>query len=567
MIRKTRGRALAAALLPLLLAATAGAQEVPPSPAPSPEAAPRPGIPEATGQAPVLPSPANPRQDAPVLNLSLDEAVRRTLENNVDIAVQRFDPEASDIAVDELRGVYEPILSSTVTQRSSTAPATNVFAGAAETETDTLNYNFGAFQQIPTGGQFRVDFTNRRTATNSVFESFNPQYRSDFNLQFTQPVLRNLAVDSNRYQIKVAKKNQDISDVQFRQTVANTVAGVKSAYYDLLYAIDNLEAQRKSLALATRLLDENRIRVRVGTMAPLDVVAAESEQASREEAVIVAEAAVAEAEDALKRAIFNDASDPAVWATRIVPTDRPTAEPASVDVEAATRTALEKRTDMSAARMGLDNAEYGIEFARNQLLPQLDLVANYGTTGTGGTFFEREGFGGPVLRTVPGGYSDAVSDVFGFNYPTWSIGLNVSYPVLNRQARAARARAQVRRDQSQASLRRLEMQVTAEVRSAARAVETNFKRVESTRAARVLAERRLDAETKRFAAGMSTNFLVTQSQRDLALAEVAELRAVADYRKSQVNFERVQEAGGGSVGGVTTISSSGRGGSGTTAIQ
>jgi outer membrane protein TolC len=135
--------------------------------------------------------------------------------------------------------------------------------------------------------------------------------------------------------------------------------------------------------------------------------------------------------------------------------------------------------------------------------------------------------------------------VFGRDFPTWTLGFNISYPIFNRQADAAEARAEVTREQSRANLRRLEMQVTAEVRSAARAVETNLKRVESTRAARVLQERRLDAEEKRFAAGMSTNFFVTQAQRDLALAQVAELRAIADYRNSIVNFERVQEAGGG----------------------
>jgi outer membrane protein TolC len=288
-------------------------------------------------------------------------------------------------------------------------------------------------------------------------------------------------------------------------------------------------------------------------MAPLDVVQAESEQASREEAVIVAEAAVAEAEDALKRAIFNT-NDPATWDTRIVPVERPTAEPFSVDLEAAIQAALGKRTDMSAARKRLQNAEYNVSYARNQLLPDLDLVAAYGTTGVGGTLIEREGLGGPVIRTVPGGFGDAIGDVFGRNYPTWTFGFNFAYPIFNRTADAAEARARISRDQSQATIRRLEMQITGEVRSAARAVETNYKRVESTRAARVLQERRLDAETKKFAAGMSTNFLVTQSQRDLAVAEVAELRAIADYRKSLVNFERVQEAGLGGGGGTVTVS-------------
>jgi len=330
------------------------------------------------------------------------------------------------------------------------------------------------------------------------------------------------------------------------------VAGVKQLYYDLLYAIDNLEAQRKSLALAAKFLEENQIKVRVGTMAPLDVVQAESEQASREEAVIVAEAAVAEAEDALKRAIFNT-NDPAMWETRIVPVERPTAEPFRVDLDAAIQAALGKRTDITSARKRLETAEYSVDFAKNQQLPNLDLVAGYGTSGLGGTQILDPITGEVLPVPIGGGFGSAFRDVFGLDFPTWRLGFTFSYPIFNRQAGAASARARNTLDQNLANIRRLEMQITGEVRSAARAVETNYKRVESTRAARVLQERRLDAETKKFGAGMSTNFLVTQSQRDLAVAEVAELRAVADYRKSLVNFERVQEAGTGGGGGSVVI--------------
>jgi outer membrane protein TolC len=529
-----------AALAVLVLAGTPlAAQDAAPSPSPAPP-------PRLTGTT-VAPSPADTR---PVLELTLDEAVRRTLENNADIQVERFNPEASLYAVDELKGFYEPVLTSLISTDSATRAASNQFAGAENLETDRLDYNFGILQAVPTGGDFRLDFTNRKTTTNSVFETFNPSYSSNFDFSLNQPFLRNFKTDARRTQIKIAKKNQEISDVQFRQAVTNVVAGVKQRYYDLLYAIDNLEAQRKSLALASKLLEENEIRVRVGTMAPLDVVQAESEVASREEAVIVAEADVADAEDAIKRVIFNT-NEPTVWETRILPVDKPTSEPVRVDTEAAITAALARRTDITNARKRLENAEYDVAFAKNQKLPTLDLVASYGTTGLGGTQVLDAVTGDPLPVPIGGGLGNALGDVFGRNYPTWSLGFNIAYPILNRQADAAHAQARIVRDQNLALIRRMEMQITAEVRAAARSVETNYKRVESTRAATILAERRLDAETKKFAAGMSTNFLVTQSQRDLAVAEVAELRAIADYRKSVVNFERVQEAGLG--GGVTTV--------------
>jgi outer membrane protein len=322
----------------------------------------------------------------------------------------------------------------------------------------------------------------------------------------------------------------------------NTVANVKGYYYDLIYAFDNLDATRANLELARKLLNENEIRVKVGTMAPLDVVSAQAEVASREVDVITAENTLDQAEDNLKQAIFP-ANDPAMWATQIIPSDRPNADPVPVDTEAAVKNALQSRTDVVAARKNIEIADYSLSYSHSQLLPQLDLVASYGTTGAGGTQLVRETLGGPVVSTVPGGYGDALSNVFGRDFPTWSVGVNVSYSIPNRSYKAAAASARISKDQALASLRRLELQVAADVRAAARGVETGFKTVASTRAARVLAEQRLDAEEKKFAAGMSTNYLVTQAQRDLALARANELLAISNYRKSLINFQRVQEAG------------------------
>jgi outer membrane protein TolC len=537
---------VSALILATLSAAPLGAQV--PSPSPAPYPAPAPGSP-----APYVTSLTTGAETGPLLQLSLDDVVKRAMENNVDIAVERFTPQDSELAIKQARGFYDPLLTSSVNQHSQTDPARNAFSGGQKVDTDTTTFNFGGFKSLSTGGNVRLDFDNNRSKTNNVFSSFNPSFGSSLNANLTQPLLRDFTIDSPRQQIKVAKKNREISDVQFRQTVVNTLANVKNLYFDLLYSIDNLEVQRKSLSLAQRFLEENQIKVRVGTLAPLDVVAAESEKASREEAVILAEAALLDAEDALKRAIFPD-NNPATWSTKIVPVDRPTAEAVAVDLPGAVAKALASRTDLVAARKGIETDEINLRFTRNQTLPVFDVVAAYGTTGIGGTLLDRGGvLGGPVINTVPGGFGDALSSVFNRDFPTWTVGFTFSYPLFNRTAQAASARARVNRDQSLASLHRLEMQVTAEVRSAARAVETNFKRVESTRAARVLQERRLDAETKKFGAGMSTNFLVTQSQRDLAVAEVANLRAIADYRRSLVDFERVQEAGVGGGGSTASV--------------
>jgi outer membrane protein TolC len=381
----------ALALAAAFLAAPSWAQEPPAPPSPAPYAAPTPAPPRASMLAATTASDAGP-----VLQLTLEEAVKRAMDNNVDIAVQRYSPQDSELAIKQAKGAYDPLLTSTLSKNSQTDPARNAFSGGEKVDTDTSIFNFGAFQYIPTGGNLRLDFNNNKTDTNSVFTTFNPSFGSSLNANLAQPLLRDFKIDFNRRQIIVAKKNREISDVEFRQTVVNTLANVKNLYYDLLYSMDNLEVQRKSLALADRFLEENQIKVRVGTLAPLDVVAAESEKASREEAVILAEAAVLDAEDAMKRAIFPD-NNPATWESKIVPVDRPTAEPVVVDLPAAINRALAGRTDVVSARKSLEVDDINVKFTHNQTLPVFDLVAGYGATGVGGTLLQRDGLGGPVI--------------------------------------------------------------------------------------------------------------------------------------------------------------------------
>jgi len=477
-----------------------------------------------------------------VLALTADEAVQRALENNADLAVEKFTPQGADLSISDANAAYDPVVTSTISTQSRSSKATNVFQGGASVASDTLTYDFGASKAIRTGGAFRVDFRNNRATTNSQITTFNPTYNASFNANFTQPLLRNRTIDQNRLNLKVTKRNKEITDLQFRSIVVSTLANVRKLYYDLIYATENLSAQRKSLALAQKFLNENQIKVNVGTLAPLDVVAAESEVATREEGVVIAENSLAEAQDAIKRAILPK-NDPDAWKTEIVATERPTAQPVPVNAEAAINTALEKRIDYQVLQRNLQNLEDQVSLVRQGRKPALDLFANYGTVGAGGTQLRNLQTGNPLTTPIAGGYGDALSEIVGRDFPTWNIGVNFSYPIFNRVGKNSAARAELALDQYRSLIRRSELQIASEVRTASRAVETNFKRVATTRSARTLQNRRLDAEEKKFAAGMSTNFLVTQAQRDLALAEVAEIRAIADYNKSLVDFGRVQEAG------------------------
>jgi outer membrane protein TolC len=293
-------------------------------------------------------------------------------------------------------------------------------------------------------------------------------------------------------------------------------------------------------------------------MAPLDVVQAEAEVATRRQALAQAEATWRTTELALKRLIVNGTDDP-LWRAAVRPTDRPTFAPEPLDVEGAVRRALEGRTDLAQARKTIESNDVTLRFLGNQRLPALDLTATYGAQGLGGTQFIRQGsgLGSQIIGTVPGGYANAWNTLTGRDYPTWNLQLNVSYPIGGSAAEAQYARARVQRNQSAAQLRAMELQVATEVTNAALQVENSLKRHEAATAARQLAQTRLEAEQSRFDVGLSTNFFVVQAQRDLSTAQNSELRALLDYRRALVGYARVQEAPQARGGGITTVNAGG----------
>jgi outer membrane protein TolC len=226
-------------------------------------------------------------------------------------------------------------------------------------------------------------------------------------------------------------------------------------------------------------------------------------------------------------------------------------------VETAALRALDNRTDLVQARMTLESNDITLRLLRNQTLPALDLVANYQAQGIGGTQFVRQGLGGTVSQVVPGGYGDALRTLSGLDFPIWQVQFNISYPIGASAAEASYARGRVQRGQAAAQLRALELQVATEVTTAAIQVESSLTQYEAAQVARELSEQRLDAEQSRFEVGLTTNFFVVQAQRDLSAAQNTELRALLDYRRALVEFERVQSAPAGGGGGVTAVNAGG----------
>jgi outer membrane protein TolC len=509
------------------------------------EAAARAGVSQTVPGTP--PAQSAPGQDGrPVVALSLDDAIKLALERNLDISVQRLNPQTFDFSLAGLRSVYRPTLTSTISQQSQTNPSTQTTSGGSVGTGivgDTTTYNAGLAQSLPWGGgTFTATLNNNRATTTSTTALFNPNYNTNWSALFNQPLLRNFKIDNNRQQLLVTQLNQDISEIQLQATIINTLSNVRNAYWDYVFAVQSVEVARTSLNLAEQLVRDNQTRVEVGTMAPIDVIQAQSQAATQRQNLAIAEGTRRTNELILKRLIVSGTQDPN-WAGAIDPIDRPDFAAIEVNVDEAVRRALSARTDLAQVRKNLEVNNVTLRFLKNQTLPQVDLNARYGLVGQGGTQFISEGNGvnRVVTGTIPGGYADALSTLFNRNYPAWTVGLSINYPIGTSAQEATYARAQLQSNQVEAQLRQIELQIATDVTNAATQVQNNIERVQAAQAAREFAERQREAEQSKFEVGMSTNYFVVQSQRDLATAQNNELQAILAYRRSVVELERLQQ--------------------------
>ena len=490
------------------------------------------------------------------VELTLDNAVERALDRNLDLAVERLTPQTYDFSLAALDATFHPNLVSTFGLRSQTSFTRSQTAGGDILSTDTLTGNNGVQQNLKWGGgSYAIGFNNNRQEQSDLFATRNPVLNTSLTAAFSQPLLRNFRTDAVRTQLKITKINQEMSETSLRATVVRTVANVRNAYWDLVFAIQAEEVAQNSLQLATKLVEDNRARVEVGTLAPLDVTQAEAEQATRRQAVAQARATHGTAELALKRLIVNGTEDP-YWTANIEPVDRPTYTTETVDVAGAVRRALTSRTDLEQSKKQIQSNDVSIRSLSDAQLPALDLTASYGLAGIGGTQFVRppgSALGAAPSQIIPSGFSDALSLLTNGRAPTWNFLVNFSYPLGTSPAEAATARARLQQRQTIAQARQLELQVATEVTNAALLVDANRERLQASTAAKELADLRLSAEQSRFEVGLSTNFFVVQAQRDLRDAQNAELRALLDYRRAQVEFERVQEIPSAGTVGITNI--------------
>jgi len=501
--------------------------------------------PAAHAQATQVQPPAAAPAQGEVIRLSRDEAVRLALENNSALAATRLDPAISAERVAAARSAFVPTVSTGLQRNNQTAPSTNLFSGDLPLHTGFWAGTADVNQLLRWGGAtYAVSFNSARTTTSNPLTTFTPSLTSSVQAVFSQPLLRNFKVDAPRAQLELTERNREIADLRLQETIARTSAGAESAYWQLVSARAAVDVQQRSLDLALELERTNRARVDVGQSPPLDLVTARAEVAQRRENLIVARTAALQAEDALRTLIF-DPRRPDFWTAHLDAADAVPPPAPPPDVDGAVRRALAERPDIAEARKQIQIGDTNVMLSKNQTLPDLRLQASYLTNGIGGSRLIRTGgFPGTIIGTQDTSFGSVLSQVLTADFPTWTLGFTLAYPIGKSVEEANLARARLERDQSAARLRDIELGAVREVRDAALRLEQNRQRIETAQLGRDLAEQRLDAEQKRFEVGMSTSFLVIQAQRDLAVARNNELQANLDYQLAIVAFEAVQKAGG-----------------------
>jgi HAE1 family hydrophobic/amphiphilic exporter-1 len=502
------------------------------------------------------------------LALTLFDAVKMALSNNREIEVERLNVSQAQYDLIAARGSRDVQLGGSSFFENRTVPVGSILGGGPDgaLTTRTYSYDLNAQQLLSSGAQWTAQMTNSRVNSNNVFSSLNPQFSTSINFQIRQPVVRNFSIDDARRRIRIAARRLDLSDSQFRLKTIDIIARVQRAYWDLVYALRDLQIRRESVELARTQIEQNKRKVQEGVLAPMEIVSVEVEFERRKENVLAAIDSITRAENALKQLILGDRKSDE-WARPILPTDAPDESATVYTLDSAVRAALANRPEVAQNDLQKEINRSDVKYFENQTRPQIDLVASYTTTGLSGSpsltgnpfgsttallaervnvLSARAGlppidFGSsPQLpEFLRGGYAQSLENLFSNDFRTLRFGVSFSFPLKNRVAEGNLGRAVAEGRKITAQRQSLEQSIEVEVRNALQTVETARRRVETARASREAAEKQSQSEQRRFEAGLSTTFLVLERQNALSEARGRELRALTDYNKALSDLNRV----------------------------
>jgi len=543
------------------------------------------------------------------LRLSLSDAVALALENNLDLAIARFNLSIADTDImraksgEAVRGVatglvqgtpgggiggfgsgapgagaggtsggaggagtgasglvqstlgvgtpidtFDPIVSGGMNIDHATFPQSNqILNGVTSLQQNTGIANFNYTQGFASGTLMSLNFNNDRITNNSLNSFLSPELDSGFRLTLRQHLLAGFGFGPNMRFIRIARTNREISDVSFRGQVIATVSQIQNIYWDLVNAYEDVKVKERSLELAEKTLSDDREQVRIGAIAPMEVMKAESQEATANQDLLLSQNELQLQELLIKNAVTRDLSDPVLASASVIPTDTmsiPEKEPVT-PIQDLISDAQAHRPELAEARMDLSNRDLSRKAAANALKPEVDLVAWYGAYGLAGLgnsanslYIKSAQNPQPLPFPSPSGYSNAFTDLFKNNSPDYAVGINISIPLRNRGAQADQIRSQLEYRQAQLHLQQLQNQIGIEVRNAQFALLQNRSRVDAARKARDLAQQTFDIEQKKKALGASTSNLVLQTERDLAQASSNFVAAMSTYEKSRVELDR-----------------------------
>ncbi len=476
------------------------------------------------GQPPTTKSASTDRREA----ISLADAAIRALQNNLDISISRQTKESrlTDIIVEQAK--FDPTFSLNGTYTRTVSPLNRPvfgFSGAALDQVQTFDekqhqVTLDLAQNLLTGGNFDLNYNpHRRNVAGQTTFLFNPAYSGGLSLTLTQPLLRNAGTEVNRTFIKIAQNNAKVEEHVFLDRVLTVLATVEQTYWELVFANENFKVAQAALKAAEELLASNRAKAKAGVMSVVDVLQAEAAVAARVEQTLIAEKAIRDQEDQFRR-LLNPAEEELRQELRLLPTDQPLTMLEPISLQETIDIAIERRPEILQANKNVETSELNTKFAKNQLLPTLSFQGNVGMAGLGGDipdYFQRN---------------------FNGEFYNYAAGFVLSFPLGNRSAISTYNKRQLEAKNAGFTLQSVRQQIIIGVKEAVRRVQTDFKRIETTRSARIMAEKQLQAERERLNVGLSTTRFVLDFQRDLATAQGNELRATVDYNKSLSNLAR-----------------------------
>lgn len=539
-------------------AVTAWGQDPTPVPTPSPLPLPSPYVPDAVlpndpppiapnFQAPPRPLPSSDRVGVDLTNqktLTLEEAVEMALKNNNDIDTSRNDVQIAEFNLRGARGVYDPLIGSESYYESATTPTASAIGGAVNGAVTQTRYfgTAGVTGFTPFyGGSYSARFDSTRQTTSNTNSFLNPQFPSVVNLSYTQPLLRNFRTDNNRRQIAIARKNLSLSDAQFRQRAIEVIAQVEQAYWNLAFALRNLQVQIDAVKQARTQLESNQRQVSKGVLAPIDVVAATAQITTFEQGVYAAQEDVTRAENTLKTLLLADRTS-GDWGRPITPVSPISLDPPRIGLEIALTEAIKNRPEIAQLETNAEINKINEGYFRNQTKPQIDLIGSYTSQGLAGTETAAAINPATGLSRVPGnlvgGYLNSLGNLFALDYPTYRVGVAISLPWGNTTAKANLGRTLVEGTRITNQRAQAEQIIEAEVRNALQALRSAEARLASAAASRSSAEQLLSSEQRQFAAGTTTTYLVLQRQNELLAARGRELQAQTDLNRAISEFQR-----------------------------